>query len=204
MKKIIDTDVLVLGGGPAGCAAALSALNSGVETVTIIEATPHDRHRIGEILLTNTIQDIHKLGIARDLFPYIEKYGWNKKFAAAYVHGKDRTPWQVVNNHPGIDINEDDGANHPVDYIDPDSGIWFTLVVRRHEFDSALREICASKGIKIIHGKAVDCRIKNPDSPHESTIVSVDIIGLENDKIKCVPQFVIDATGQNALMGNKR
>ena len=204
MKKRIETDVVIIGGGPAGCAAALSAKKSGVENVTIVEANPVDRHRIGEILLTNTIQDLAKLGIADDLYPYFEKYGWNRKFAAAYVHGIDRTPWQVVNNHPGIDINEEDGARHPKQYIDPETGVWFTLVVRRHEFDFALREICKSRGINIIHGKVTNCKMMDTDHATHSTIVSLDVLDLEGNTLKITPAFAIDATGQNAFMGSIR
>ena len=204
LKTKISTDLAIIGGGPAGCAAALSARQAGVNNITIIEGTPKNRHRVGEILLTNTIHDISKLGIADDLHPYIEKYGWNKKFAAAYVHGKDRTPWQVVNNHPGLDQNEEDGTNHPIKYVDEVSGIWFTLMVRRHEFDLALREICLKKGIDIVSAKVSDVKFLNKESPKDSTVISVLCIDKDERHIKISPKFLIDASGQNAVMGHQR
>jgi hypothetical protein len=55
--------IVVIGGGPAGVAAAISAINSGAEDVTIIEKEPYGRHRIGEILLTQTILEFKELAI---------------------------------------------------------------------------------------------------------------------------------------------
>ena len=199
-----QTDLLIIGGGPSGCAAALSAKKNGIKNVIIVEAQPYDRHRIGEILLTNTIMDFVRLGIDDDLHPYIEKYGWNKKFAASYVHGKDRTPWQVVNNHPGLVLNQFEGDNFPKKYIDPESGIWHTLVVRRHEFDEALREICEKKGINIIHGTVIDAKINNRKNLADSRIISVEVNTLkDNKKLKIAPKFTIDATGQQAFLGRQ-
>lgn len=100
MKKI--GQVVIIGGGPAGCAAALTAKNAGCENVIIIEKEPYGRHRIGEILLTQTVLEFKNLGIAEEIAEYAKQNEWGRKFAAAYVHGKDRTPWKVQNNHPLI------------------------------------------------------------------------------------------------------
>jgi flavin-dependent dehydrogenase len=45
----VITRLSIIGGGPAGCAAALSAIKSGIEPsdILIIEKEPYDRHRIG-------------------------------------------------------------------------------------------------------------------------------------------------------------
>lgn len=200
MARVL-TDILVIGGGPSGCAAALNAQKYGARSVTIVESQPYDRHRVGEILLTNTIMDFVRLGIHKDLLPYIEKYGWNKKYAASYVHGKDRTPWQVVNNHPGLAVNQEDRAEFPSEYVNQETGIWHTLVVRRHEFDEALREICERKGIEIIHGNVVDAKIGNKEDLANSKIISIKVVDKNNANLKIVPKFTIDATGQQSFLG---
>ncbi len=84
-----------------GCAAALSAIKSDIEPsdILIIEKEPYDRHRIGEILLTQTILEFKNLGIAEEMAEYAKKFQWTKKFAAEYVYGENRTPWKVQNNH---------------------------------------------------------------------------------------------------------
>ena len=198
----ISPEILIIGGGPAGCAAALQAYNEGCRNITIVEKQPYDRHRIGEIFLTNTILEFQKLGIHDELLEFQQKYKWNRKFAAAYVHGKDRTPWQVVNSHP-FGFNELEQRGFPRNYIDEKSNVAFTLVVRRHEFDEALREICKQRGIDIIHGFVDDCNFVGDINSNKSSIISLDIINESNEKIKARPKFIIDATGQQAFFGKK-
>lgn len=207
----ILTEVLVIGGGPAGCAAALSAFNSGVKDITIIEKEPHGRHRIGEILLTQTILEMKKLGIDEEIHAYAEKYKWGKKYAAAYVHGKDRKPWRVQNNNPIA--SQEDQPHIPRCFINKENGLWYTLMVRRHEFDEALREICQKRGIKIIHGNVKDFKILNDDELNEkekseninSKLSSIAYVNVETetDNLKIISKFIIDATGQQAFIPRK-
>lgn len=193
--------IVVIGGGPAGVAAAISAINSGAEDVTIIEKEPYGRHRIGEILLTQTILEFKELGIAEDVAKFAEKFQWGKKFAAAYVHGKDRTPWKVQNNHPLASV--EDQPHIPRCFVDPETQLWYTLMVRRHEFDECMREIAESKGVKIIHGAVKDMTMSLEDNKDASTITSLEVYTLDGEKIKIFPQFVIDATGQQAFIPRK-
>lgn len=193
--------IVVIGGGPAGVAAAISAINSGAQDVTIIEKEPFDRHRIGEILLTQTILEFKELGIAEEVAQYAEKYKWGKKFAAAYVHGNDRTPWKVQNNHPIY--GEEDQKHIPRCFVDPESQLWYTLMVRRHEFDECMREIAESKGVKVIHGAVKDMSIALENNKDASTVSSLEVLTLDGKKIKIFPQFVIDATGQQAFIPRK-
>lgn len=199
----ISPEILIIGGGPAGCAAAIQAHNDGCRNIVIVEKEPHNRHRIGEILLTSTILEFKRLGIHEEVIEFQKKYKWNRKFAAAYVHGKDRTPWQVVNNDPHvIDVNAREGELFPKSYIDPDTKIWFTLIVRRHEFDAALREICERRGITIIHGSADEANtLGDRENLKETRISSIDIVTKDGSRIKARPKFVIDATGQQAWWG---
>ena len=88
----IHSQIVIIGGGPSGCAAALSALNQGAKDITIIEKEPFGRHRIGEILLTQTVLEFKNLNIHEEIAEAVKKFQWGRKFAAAYVHGNDRTP----------------------------------------------------------------------------------------------------------------
>jgi len=199
MKKIAQ--IVVIGGGPAGCAAALSAKNAGCEDVVIIEKEPNARQRIGEILLTQTILEFKELGIAEEMAEYAEHHQWGRKFAAAYVHGKDRTPWKVQNNHPLASAL--DQPHIPRCFVDKKTQLWYTVMVRRHEFDEALREICVKRGIQIIHGAVKDFNIIQEDEQDKSTI-SVLHVELANGEMKKIqPQFIIDATGQQAFIARK-
>lgn len=199
MKKIAQ--VVVIGGGPAGCAAAISAKNEGCQDVVVIEKEPFGRHRIGEILLTQTVLEFKSLGIEQQMSEYAKHHQWGRKFAAAYVHGKDRTPWKVQNNHPLSSAL--DQPHIPRCFVDEKTQLWYTLMVRRHEFDEALREIAKSKGIEFIHGSVKDFHMIQEQDADKSTISSLQIELENGELVKLQPQFVIDATGQQALIPRK-
>lgn len=196
-----NNQIVIIGGGPAGCAAALSAINAGAKDVTIVEKEPYNRHRIGEILLTQTILEFNKLGIADELSIYAKEKEWGRKFAAAYVHGKDRTPWKVQNNHPLA--SSEDQPHIPRSFVDENTKLWYTIMVRRHEFDEALREICTKRGVNIIHGSVKDLKIINEASKEGSFISWLEVETLDGKKEKHVAQFIIDATGQQAFIPRK-
>lgn len=200
MRKTVS-QILVIGGGPAGCAAAISAINNGAEDVTVIEKEPYGRHRIGEILLTQTILELKELGIADEISEFADKYQWGRKYAAAYVHGKDRTPWKVQNNHPLA--STEDQPHIPRSFVDKESQLWYTLMVRRHEFDEALREIAQRKGVHFIHGSVKNLNIVAQEDKNTSSISSVEVETLDGDSYRINAQFYIDATGQQAFIPRK-
>lgn len=191
-------ELVIIGGGPAGVAAAISAHNNGVKDITIIEKEPFGRHRIGEILLTQTVQEFIALGIDKEVYEFAKKYDWTRKFAAAYVHGKDRKPWQVLNNHPLSKVLDEEGYAN--DFICEKRDLWFTLMVRRHEFDEALREIATRRGICIIHGNVKNIDIKKEEDRENSYIKSIDVVGKDGEETKIIAKFFVDATGQQAVV----
>ena len=57
------TEVLIVGGGVAGCAAAIALARKG-RSVTLIEREPTPRHKVcGEFLSGEALEDLHALGI---------------------------------------------------------------------------------------------------------------------------------------------
>jgi flavin-dependent dehydrogenase len=198
-KKMLQAmPFVILGGGPAGCACALAALQEGQKEILVIEKEPYGRHRIGEILLTQTVLEMKTLGIASEMHAYAEKYEWGRKYAAAYVHGEDRTPWRVQNNHP-LSAPEDQ-PHIPREFINPETGLWYTLMVRRHEFDEALREICEKRGVVFLHGAVKEVEWINQESQEETTIAKMEVDTLSGERITLRPRFVVDATGQQAVL----
>lgn len=194
-------NIVIIGGGPSGCAAALSAINNGAEDVTIIEKEPFGRHRIGEILLTQTILEFKNLNIHEEVAAAAKKHNWGRKFAAAYVHGTDRTPWKVQNNHPLS--SSLDQPHIPRCFVDPETNLWYTLMVRRHEFDETLRDICVNRGVKIVHGNVKEFTSAGSEEKFNTTIKSLKVELLSGDELTIFPSFVIDATGQQALIPRK-
>lgn len=200
MKKALG--IVIIGGGPSGCAAALAARNMGYEDITIIEKEPFGRHRIGEILLTQTVLEFKNLNIHEEMSLAAKKHQWGRKFAAAYVHGKDRTPWKVQNNHPLS--SPLDQPHVPRCFVDPETNLWYTVMVRRHEFDEELRSICSQRGINVIHGSVKDFSSVLDEDSDKSTITNLTVELNNGETLKISPSFVIDATGQQALIPRKK
>lgn len=197
MKRLVK-QLVVIGGGPAGCAAAIAAKNAGIQDVSIIEKEPTNRHRVGEILLTQTILEMQELGIAEEMREAADRHQWGRKFAAAYVHGKDRTPWKVQNNHPLA--SSEDQPHIPRCFIDDESKLWFTLMVRRHEFDLELRNAAKRRGVEIIEGFAKEVEIKRDGDPFGSFVSKIVVECESNEHLHINAGFVIDATGQHAVI----
>lgn len=59
-------DVVVLGGGPAGCAAALALRQHGISKTLIVESSRYDTTRIGESIPPDTRLLLEQLGVWRD------------------------------------------------------------------------------------------------------------------------------------------
>ena len=59
-------DVVVLGGGPAGCATALALARAGIVRVLVVEAGHYDAVRIGESIPPDTRHLLDRLGVLKD------------------------------------------------------------------------------------------------------------------------------------------
>ena len=71
-----DFDVLVIGGGPGGSAAALTLRQRGL-SVAVLEKDRHPRFHIGESLLPRNLGLMEELGVAEAVadLPHLDKYG---------------------------------------------------------------------------------------------------------------------------------
>ena len=74
----LETDVLIVGGGPAGSSAAISLLNYGNTTVTLIEQSDLDYQRIGEHVSSGIFELLSYLKLSNTDFAadcFIKTYG---------------------------------------------------------------------------------------------------------------------------------
>src|SRR6186713_466951 len=68
------SDIIVLGGGPAGCSAAIALSRKGY-SVTLVERSDYSGGRIGETLPPQSISLLHQLAIGPDFFaPHIPSF----------------------------------------------------------------------------------------------------------------------------------
>lgn len=79
-------DVVIVGGGPAGCATALAALDSGIERVLVVEASDFSIERIGESLPPDTHLLFGRLG----LLASFEDEGHDRCFGSSSSWGSDK------------------------------------------------------------------------------------------------------------------
>lgn len=107
----------------------------------------------------------------------------------------------MQNNHPLASV--EDQPHIPRCFVNPDTQLWYTLMVRRHEFDESLREIAAKKGVHIIHGAVRELGIVAEDDKQKSTVSFLEIEPLNGQPYKINAKFVIDATGQQAFIPRK-
>ena len=66
MDSSINYDVVVLGGGPAGCATGLALRQQGIEKVLVVESGDYQTLRIGESIPPDTRVLMEQLGILAD------------------------------------------------------------------------------------------------------------------------------------------
>src|SRR5437016_10185970 len=116
------TQVLVVGGGPAGSTTATLLAREGFD-VTLIEKEVFPRYHIGESLLPSVLKILDLIG-AREK---VESYGFQQKPGAYFEWGPER--WS-------LDFGELSGSHT------------YSFQVTRPEFDHLLLQHASSQGVE--------------------------------------------------------
>ncbi|XLS29312.1 NAD(P)/FAD-dependent oxidoreductase [Flavobacteriaceae bacterium M23B6Z8] len=122
-------DTIIVGAGPAGCAAALRLRQQGLR-VAMIDAVKEDKRKVGESLPGASIRLLRGLGI-NDLFELLNKYSYEACTANRSAWGSEQ--WTYT-----------DALRNP------EGGGWHVV---RHEFDAALRRKAIAEGVDFLCGK---------------------------------------------------
>jgi menaquinone-9 beta-reductase len=125
---VTSTDVLIIGAGPAGTAAAITLADAGVSVMLVDKATfPRDKC-CGDGLTTGALRILERLGFTPDMVP-----SW-QKLDEAWV----RSP-----------------SGREVSLPFPEGRGVYGAVVPRRELDAALVDLAATRGADIRQGHAL-------------------------------------------------
>lgn len=169
-------DVLIIGGGPGGSAAALYLLQAGIKPV-ILEKERFPRYHIGESLTGEAGGSLRMLGFEEKM-------------------QKARYPVKH-----GVNVYGPNGKNSfwvPVARRDENNQLQETTTwqVRRSEFDKMLVDSAIEKGAELIPGRAVAALV-------EDDRVTGLRVRYGNGKVEDIyAEVVIDASGQATFLAN--
>ena len=121
----MDADILVVGAGPAGVAAGITARRRGLTAIVVDRATfPRDKF-CGDGLTANALRELSALGLTTDALP-----SWRQVDRALVRSPSGRT----------------------VEFPMPVGQGAFAVVVRRYELDRALVQLAREHGVTVLEG----------------------------------------------------
>lgn len=141
-----DADLLIIGGGPAGTAAAITAKRAGLSVIVIDKASfPRDKC-CGDGLTANALRQLEQLGLDPSQVP----------------------SWKVVDE---VAVSAPSGRNV---ILPLPSGSVFSAVARREELDNALLELAVAEGADVRENHELVGLQQNPDSVVATVANSTD------------------------------
>ncbi len=168
-------DIIVIGAGPAGCAAAAVAARHGLTTL-LLERDSEPRFKIGESLMPETYWAFERMGALESMknSEFVPKhsvqfYARSGKASAPFYFREERDhesaqTWQVL----------------------------------RSSFDQLLLENSAEQGAECRRGAAVKEILFDGE---QVTGVEVELEGSQRSRLGC--RVLIDASGQSTLLGRR-
>lgn len=168
------SDILVIGGGPAGSTTAALLSEKGWR-VAVLEMDHHPRFHIGESLLPGNMPLFERLGVMQDL----ERMGMVKR-AIDFTMPPD-------DDYVTFDFSRAQGFTHTS-----------AFQVRRSEFDHLLLKNAEAKGATVHEGIEAKRIVFDDGAP--VTVYTVDQEGKEGI---WTADFLVDASGRNTLLANQ-
>ncbi len=136
VRSVISTDVLVVGGGPAGAAAAARTASLGLDTILVDKARfPRDKH-CGDGLTTGALRLLEQMGL----------------------DPADVPSWQVVSD---IQLYGPDGHRTRLE-LPPGPGS-YAAVARRADLDTAVLHLAETAGARVLQGTACTAVVELDD-----------------------------------------
>lgn len=172
----MKTDVLIVGGGPAGSAAAMWLIKEGI-TPVIVEAEEFPRYHIGESMTGAAGKAMRDLGLEAEM--YRRKYPTKQ---GVKVFGQStRGSWFVP-----VTGRDDDWKLYACD----------TWQVRRSDFDTMMLDEAVARGAKRLKGKAVKPIVVNG-------VVTGAEVRMADGGVQAIrSEVLLDCSGQATWLAN--
>jgi flavin-dependent dehydrogenase len=170
MMRSEETDVVIIGAGPAGSVAASKLLKEGVKVI-VLEKTEFPRFVIGESLLPQCMEFLDDIGV----LDRVEAHKFQYKSGALFFDGEDRVCEFLFSQK----------------YT---KGWEYTYQVKRSEFDKILSDFAEEKGADIRFKTAVtnfELKDGKPNVEYENS---------NGEKGTITSNFVIDASGYGRVL----
>lgn len=173
MSKVVQTDVVIVGAGPAGSVAAIELARRGIDTV-IIEKESFPRFHIGESLTGECGSVVRALGLESAMTQHPVKRG-----VTVYGPNGKNTFWVPV-----VAVDEDG--------VRRESTTW---QVRRSDFDHMLLDRAEELGAQRLPGQATDAVVRD-----DGQVTGVTVATDQGDEVTVDAKIVIDASGAKCFL----
>ena len=169
-------DVIVIGGGPAGCSAAAVLAEAGRE-VLVLEREKFPRYKVGESMIPFTYHPLKRLGLIDKMrsSPFVKKY--SVQFVAP--SGKVSQPFYFSSRY--------------------DEDVSQTWQVRRDEFDQMLMDNARDKGATVLEEVAVNGLLSDGAVTRGVQVKLAD--GTERE---LSARMTIDCSGKEAFAASRK
>lgn len=176
MSREQTTDVLVVGAGPAGCAAAITLAQLGRE-VTLVERSTFPRYHVGESLLPYCWWTLERLGV----LPAITSAAFQVKRSVQFVTPEGRLSSPFYFHHH---------SDHP------SATTW---QVDRASFDNLLLERAIELGVKVYTDTRAQRLIED-----ETGAVAGAVVLHKGERLHIRSRMMIDASGRDGFVRGQR